>query len=126
MKKILSRILPLCLCAALLIPLAACRGLAVKPFRAENFIPWFANVREQSPGHLALDTQYNDAAFEEVVAFYEEALAAMEAQQTALDETSALWDYRGTYGKDKKIEVTITPVEDYVYIFVAFLDEMSY
>jgi len=120
----MKKIMILCLCAVLLFALAACRGLAVRSFRAENFIPGFANVVEQSPGHLALDTENKAASFEEAVAFYEQALAAIGAQQTRLVAFDARWDYKGTYGDGKEITVSIADQGSYIYIFVAFLGEI--
>ena len=119
----MKKILPLCLCAALLIALASCRGVADKPFSVNMFIPGYATVSEQTPVYVAMDTKNNSVTIEQAIDFYKDALSQIGAQQTSLEEHESAWMYEGVYAGEKRITVSIRRTEDYVNIFVSFMDE---
>ena len=124
----MKKLIPLCLCILLMLPLAACRGLALRPFDARDFMPAFAILQEQSAGHLSLDVRATTASFEQIVEFYEDALFRLGAQQRELDDTyDNTWRFVGTYGDDERIlQIAITDRGDeFIRVFVGFAGEVN-
>jgi hypothetical protein len=120
----MKKIIPLCLCAALLLTLASCRGVAEKPFAEISFIPNHAIVKEESPGHVIMEAPAG--TFAQTVQFYEMALLFVGAQQIRRDDTSEdYWFYSGSYGDDYVVNISIRDAADKVQILVGYLNEMQ-
>jgi len=119
----MKRIIPLCLCAVLLLTLASCRGVAERPFAVSDFIPHGATVTDQSAGHAVVELQ--GVTLEQVVEFYELRLAFVGSEQLRLNDADEnFWDYTGTYGEKHVIKITIRATEATVRVLVNYLDEM--
>lgn len=118
----MKKLIPIALSVVLLFALAGCR---VASFDTANFIPPFATVVEQSPGHLVLEAQRRPTTFEQAVEFYELPLHFLGAQQVELDDTrDDFWSYTGTYGDGNTIRIIISTTGDFIRILVSFTDEM--
>jgi len=119
----MKKIIPLCLCAVLALGLAACRGVAEKPFDVNFFIPRGASVIEQMPGHTVLEIRNNP--FELVVESYERALLLAGMQQVELDDTNdAFWTYTGTYEGNLTLKISIRDGDGKVRVLLDYFDEM--
>lgn len=120
----MKKIVPLALCAVLMLLLAACRGVAEKPFADVNFVPDYASIKDQSPGHVVLEV--DSGTFDEVVQFYRMSLLYVGAQQISLDDTQeGFWMYAGTYGDNNVLNITVRDSGDKIQILVAFVNEMQ-
>lgn len=124
MKKALKKILPLCLCAALLFGLASCREVAEKPFQDINFIPDYADVKEETAGYILMEVQ--GYTLEQVIQFYELAILYAGSQQLARDDTQdGYWSYTGTYGEGRTLRITLRDTGEQIQILVGYLEEMQ-
>jgi len=120
----MKRIIPLCLCAAMLFCLAACRGVAEKPFDEHYFIPHEAIVLEQSEAHVILEIP--GVTLRQAVEYYELALAFVGSEQIRLNDTDEdFWDYTGTYGEKHVVRITMRVMEGKIRVLVNYLDELG-
>ncbi|MDR2687501.1 MAG: hypothetical protein LBB75_07090 [Oscillospiraceae bacterium] len=119
----MKKITPLCLCALLVFTLASCRGVAEKPFADVNFIPGYATIISQTPGHVVMEAQ--GVTLKQVIEFYELAIAYAGAQQLERDDTrDGYWSYTGTYDEGRTLQITIRDTGGTLQILVGHLDEV--
>ena len=125
----MKKFIPLCLCAALLVSLAACRDVVEKPFNVYDFIPATnatvtVTVEEQSEGHALLEIE--GSTLQKVVEYYELALAFVHSEQIRLNDADEnFWDYTGTYGEKHIVKIAARVNGDSIRVLVNYLDEMD-
>ena len=120
----MKKIIPLCLCAVLLFSLAACREINPRPINEIKFKPDFAQVIEESPGHLLLEAQ--GVTFGYVLEYYQMALLTVGAKQSRPEEkTENYWAYTGVYGDGRTVKVVVRDLGSKIQILVGYADEIQ-
>jgi len=124
----MKKIIPLCLCAVLMLTLASCRGVAQQDLKNINFIPDIATIQEQTPGHIFMEAE--GATLEQVIQYYELAILYAGARELARDDTQeGFWSYTGIYEErstheNRRLRITLRDMGEKITILVTYLDEM--
>jgi len=130
MKKNFGKIFALCLCAALLFGLAACREFEVIDFDLINLVPHNAQVLEASDGHKIMEINNVSALYpapmDSLIEFYELVFLRVGSKEIKREAEEGYWSYTGSYPGNRVLRVTIRYMEgDTMLIFVRFLDELT-